>query len=219
VKVSGTHLLHAPRERVWEVLSDTGVLARSIPGCQRLERTGAEQFDARVFARVAAIDGVFEGRVTVSDRQAPASCTLRASGSGDPGTFEATAVVWLEDPGDGATRVIYDADAEVGGAIAGVGQRVLAGVAQRNAAVFLEAVDRYLAGTGEAPGAVGAAPGAVGAAPGAVAVPPGHPGDGRLAYSPGVHPAVGSRPQHLVFAALAGAAIALLAVLAGRRRS
>ena len=80
-----------------------------------------------VTAGVAAIKGTYAGEVSLSDKVAPSSLTMRASGAGAPGTIDADVKVQLAPSADGGTDLTYDADASVGGAIGGVGQRMLAG--------------------------------------------------------------------------------------------
>ena len=147
MKVAGEAVLHAPVEEVWTALNDANVLVRTIPGCERLEETGADAYRMTVTAGVASIKGSYDGEVRITDQQQPASFMLRASGSGAPGTVSADVLVTLDDAGDGSTRLRYDADAVVGGMIGGVGQRVLSGVAKKTAGEFFRNVDAVLAGS------------------------------------------------------------------------
>ena len=80
---------------------------------------------------VASIKGSYTGEVSFSDLVEPSSLTMRANGSGGPGTIDTTVAVVLTGLSDGSTRVDYDADAMVGGMVGGVGQRVLAGWPRR----------------------------------------------------------------------------------------
>jgi len=52
---------------------------------------------------------------------------MAVEGSGGPGFVRGNAAMQLSDV-DGGTRVSYDADVQVGGLIASVGQRMLGGV-------------------------------------------------------------------------------------------
>lgn len=214
MKVTGSHVLRAPRQRVWDALQDPAVLVATIPGCHELEATGADTYAARVHAGIASIKGTYDGRVQLGDQDPPNSYTLRATGSGGPGTIDATATVSLSEEDGGGTRVEYDADAVIGGAIAGVGQRVVAGVAKRNAATFFEAVDRHLAG--EVVGGREATPAVAGDAVDTAAVD----GDGARATVFRRPPEDPSAPDvvPLLLAALVGALIALAGVLVGQRR-
>ncbi|HEX6578522.1 MAG TPA: carbon monoxide dehydrogenase subunit G [Jiangellaceae bacterium] len=207
MKVNGSAVLHAPRERVWTALQDPAVLVRTIPGCQQLEQVGPDSYRATVTAGVASIKGTYSGDVRLSDQAEPDSFLLHASGAGAPGTVSADVRVTLAPTGDGTTRLDYDADAVVGGAIGGVGQRMLAGVARKTAGEFFAAVDDVLTGRAElAPAAV--PPAAEPAAVPAVAAP--------AVYTapPRQRPAV---PVGVVLGAVVvGALIALAGVLIGR---
>jgi len=227
VKVSGTHDLAAPPAQVWAALTEPAVLARTIPGALALERIGADEYRVTVEAGVASIRGVYDGVVALGDLDPHRGYTLRASGSGAPGTIDATCAITLTPAGAGGTRVTYEADAAVGGTVAGVGQRVLAGVAKRTAAQFFTAIDAELAAPTAAAPAAGepAGPGAAGpgaAGPGAAG--PGAAGNGGVPAPVGAVFAGRARAAPAPSAALAylvgavvGAAIALAGVLVGRR--
>jgi len=147
MKVNGTATLHGPVDAVWAALHDPTVLRRSIPGCDALETTGPDAYAMTVTAGVASIKGSYRGDVQLTDPLPPHTFVLRATGAGSPGTVSAAVTVNLADAGDGTTTLTYDADAVVGGAVGGVGQRVLAGVAKKMAAEFFKAVDADLTGT------------------------------------------------------------------------
>ena len=97
-----------------------------------------------VTAGVASVRGTYAGDVRLTDQRAPHGFTLRASGSGTPGTVAADVSVTLAADDNGTTLLTYDADATVGGMIGGVGQRLLATVAKRTAGEFFTAVDQVL---------------------------------------------------------------------------
>ncbi len=203
MKLSGTAKLSASPEQVWAALNDPAVLARTIPGCQSLEETAPDAYRMTVSAGVASIKGTYLGQVRISDRDEPASYVLRASGSGGPGTVSADCTVRLTAEGDGTT-VSYEADAVVGGVIAGVGQRVLSGVAKKMAGQFFSNVDDDLhAIATEAPGPPSGTVG--GLEPEGVVLSDRPWGDRNIP--------VDVRP--FLVGGVAGAAIALLGVLVG----
>ncbi len=145
MKINGTATLNAPRDRVWAALNDPAVLVRTIPGCEKLETVGDDRYAMTVTAGVASIKGTYLGDVALTDPQPPSTFTLKASGAGAPGTVNADVRVTLDETDDGRTLLSYAADAVVGGAVGGVGQRVLAGVAKKTAGEFFRAVDAVLA--------------------------------------------------------------------------
>ena len=149
MKIDGAAVLHATPERVWQAINDPTVLAGVIPGCRELNPMGENEFGLIVTLGVASIKGSYTGRVKLSDLDQPHSLTMRANGSGGPGTIDTAVAVRLTDNGDGSTGLAYDADAMVGGMVGGVGQRVLAGVAKKTAGQFFAAIDEVLTGARE----------------------------------------------------------------------
>ena len=222
MKVAGNATLHAPVEAVYQALKDPGVLVRTIPGCERLEQVGEDAYAMTVSAGVASVRGTYAGDVRLTDQRPPHGFVLRASGSGAPGTVSADVTVELAPGDDGTTLVAYDADATVGGTIAGVGQRLLSGVAKRTAGEFFTNVDQVLAGGGaeeeEVPGDATLA--TVGAATtrtegtGAPARPDGA-GAGPRVYTAPARPRAGIPGGDFAAGVVLGAAAALLGALVG----
>ena len=143
MNLDGSAVLSAPPEAVWAVITDPAVLARTIPGCERLQQVDEDSYTMVVTAGVGAVRGKYTGEVRLSDLSFPTSYVMHASGSGGPGSVKATVQIDLA-PSDAGTELTYSADAVVGGAVAGVGQRMITGVAKRMAAQFFAAVDREL---------------------------------------------------------------------------
>jgi uncharacterized protein len=146
MKVSGEATLHAPIDKVWSALNDPAVLVRTIPGCERLEATGPDSYRMVVTAGVSSIKGTYSGDVSLRDKKEPESFLMTAAGAGGPGTVNTEVRVTLADSGNGSTQLAYDADAVVGGMVAGVGQRMLASVGKKMAGQFFAAVDDVLTG-------------------------------------------------------------------------
>jgi hypothetical protein len=95
---------------------------------------------------VASIKGTYEGDVILTELDPPGSFALKVIGVGAPGTVGADVSFRLQESAAGGTDLSYEADAVVGGAIGGVGQRMLVGVAKKMAGQFFAAVDADLAG-------------------------------------------------------------------------
>jgi hypothetical protein len=129
VTLDGSYDLPVPRARVWAALLDPAILGRTLPGCERLEPTGPGEYRATVKVGVAAVKGTFEGTVRLADLEPPGRYRMSLEGSGHPGFVRGDAALELADV-PGGTRVSYRADLQVGGLIAGVGQRMLGGVAR-----------------------------------------------------------------------------------------
>ena len=210
MKISGTAVLNAPVEQLWAAFNDPGVLARTIPGCHVLHQVGPDAYKMTVTMGVASIKGTYEGDVILAEQDPPGSFVLKVIGVGAPGTVGADVLFRLQESASGGTDLSYEADAVVGGAIGGVGQRMLIGMAKKMAGQFFAAVDADLAGERvRVPVSV--------KEPDRASVPVGAISDGRPAFDG--HLAFEDRD--FLFGALTGAAIALAGVavgLAGRRR-
>jgi uncharacterized protein len=219
MKLSGSATLHAPAEQIFNSMQDPNFLVRTIPGCQQLQAVGPDEYQMTISAGVASIKGTYLGNVRMVDPVPPQAYTLKASAQSAVGTVDADARISLEDHGGGTTELRYDADAKIGGTIAGVGQRVLTGVARKMAGEFFAAVDRELTGAEAGPAAAGPAAAGAAVSAGAAGVPaPAAPAMGEVFRRPAAPPREGP-PAWLVALASAavGAAIALAGVVFGAR--
>jgi uncharacterized protein len=135
MKLEGSHDIPAPRQKVWEAFLDPARLKKAIPGCEKLEAIGPDEYKATMKIGVGGVKGTFEGKVKLSDKKAPDSYRLAVEGSGGPGFVRGETVITLGDA-EGGTRVAYTADVQVGGLIASVGQRMLGGVSKMMADKF-----------------------------------------------------------------------------------
>jgi uncharacterized protein len=213
VRISGAATLHASRADVWDALNDPAVLVATIPGCERLEEVAADSYTMTVSAGVGSIKGVYRGEVRLGDKEHPERFVLHAAGAGTPGTLSADVLVTLAEVEPTTTAVTYDADAVVGGLVAGVGQRMIAGVAKKTAAEFFGAVDAALSS--------GTKPEDVGASTGPAGTPTSRPGG---VFTAPTRPAGLAGGGSFRSGALVGAAAALVGALvggwlAGRRRT
>jgi len=140
MKIEGTHQLHAPRNRVYQLLTNPEVLKRCIPGCERLERTAENTYSATMKAGVGSIKGIFNGTVKLEDLRSPEHFRMVVEGKGTPGFLKGTGELDLEDQGQD-TLVHYSGDVQVGGTIASVGQRMIQATAKMTAAQFFTALE------------------------------------------------------------------------------
>ena len=213
MNLDGSAVLSADPDRVWSVITDPAVLARTIPGCETLEQVGDDEYRMNVSVGVGAIRGTYAGEVKLTDQQRPSSYVMHASGAGAPGNARATVTINLESAGDGQTNLTYSADAVIGGPVAGVGQRMITGVAKRMAGQFFKAIDDELTG---AVVPIAAAPSAVAAG---VAPPVAAPAAGGPAVFAGraAAAAPAGDVKTLALGAAGGALLTLIGVLVGYR--
>lgn len=143
MKVEATYSYPAPPARVWTRLLDAEALRTCIPGCKALEATGPDRWDATLEVGAGPVRGTYNGTVAIMDKREPVSYTLRVEGRGGPGFVKGTAQVTLAPSNEG-TRVDVIADGQVGGTVAGVGQRMLAGVARMLMGQFFDCLSAKL---------------------------------------------------------------------------
>ena len=143
MKIEGSHDIPAPRQKVWDAFLDPNRLRQAMPGCEKLEGVGTDEFKATMKIGVAAVKGTFEGKVRLSDKRPPDSYRMAVEGSGGPGFIRGETIITLSDV-EGGTRVSYSADVQIGGLIAGVGQRMLGGVSKMMADQFFNRMSELL---------------------------------------------------------------------------
>lgn len=136
MKLEGDYVFEASVPEVWSALFDPVILAAVMPGCEKLELVDG-QYVGEIKVKVGPIQGKFTGKVDLKDKDEPHSYTMVVDGRGAPGFIKATAGVKLAPEGAG-TRVTYDADAQIGGKIASVGQRLIEASARAIVAQSLE---------------------------------------------------------------------------------
>ena len=200
MKIAGHNVVSAPISQVWDAILDPRVLVATIPGCSRLETTGDHAYAMTVTAGVAAIKGTYDGSCSLTELQPHQSLVMKLSGAGAPGTVDATVDVRFEDLGGEGTRIVYEADAVVGGMVGGVGQRMLTSVSRRMAGEFFGNVGRTIAG-----GPVG------------VSTEPVVDGDRSMpsVYTDAARPGRAPRSNDFVQGLAVGAGLVLLGVVAG----
>jgi carbon monoxide dehydrogenase subunit G len=143
MRLQGRYRFKAPREAVWRVLLDPAALARALPGCQRLEEVAPDTYEATLKLGVASVKGTYSGRVTILDKVPPERYRMQVGGSGAQGFLSGEGLLTLAEA-DGRTVLTYDGEAQVGGLIAGIGQRMLGGVSKLLVRLFFRALAKQL---------------------------------------------------------------------------
>ena len=125
MKITGSHTLHLPRERAYQALQDPLILARCMPGCESLVKTGEDEYAMKMKMALAAVAGQFDGRIKIADANRPASFKLLVEGKGKIGHMKGEGLLTLTEPDAASTLVSFEGDVNVGGTIAAVGQRLI----------------------------------------------------------------------------------------------
>lgn len=143
--VEGEHTFPAPRAAVWELLQDPEVLQKAMPGARRLARTGDGTYEGVIRIGVGPVTAAeWSLSVELQDRVPPESYVMVIDSRGALGFTRGRASVRLEEDGPERTRMLYSADLQVGGKVAGVGQRLLDQVAKMMTRQGLDAMGKEL---------------------------------------------------------------------------
>ncbi len=135
--MTGEVQLPAQREVVWQKLNDPEVLKACIPGCEELNKDSDTAFRAVATTKVGPVKARFKGKVQLTDLDPPNG--YRISGEGDGGVAgfaKGGATVSLTDK-DGGTLLTYNVEAQIGGKLAQLGQRLINGAAKKVADEFV----------------------------------------------------------------------------------
>ncbi len=145
VLLFGQYSLPVSREVVYAALNDPDVLRECIPGCEELEVRSDGIFAAVVRLELGPLKTRFRGKVRLEDLDPPNS--YRISGEGDGGIAgfaKGGAALKLVPDDDGGTLLSYEAEANINGKIAQLGQRLIASTSKKIADRFFESLTNRL---------------------------------------------------------------------------
>ncbi len=146
MEMNGSRMIAADRETGWKHLNSAETLQACIPGCQELEGSPEEGFQATVVQKVGPVKATFKGEVTLQDVNAPESYKLVGEGKGGVAGFaKGGAVVKLTEV-EGGTELSYDVEAKVGGKLAQLGNRIVNGFAKKMVDAFFERFEAVVEG-------------------------------------------------------------------------
>ena len=159
MQMNDSQRIPASREKVWAALNDPLVLKQCIPGCQNLEMSSPTEMAATVVFRVGPVKATFGGKVTLSDLDPPNSYRISGEGSGGVAGFaKGGAAVRLESESPDMTILHYEVEAQIGGKLAQLGQRLIDSTAKKLAGEFFAAFGAVVGGSAEQQDQTDAAP-------------------------------------------------------------
>ena len=145
MNLTGTFTFNGPRQKVWDLLQDPTVLAKALPGTERLTLAGPDRYEGVMKVSIGPMTAAkFDVTVTLGDKAPPERFTMQIDGKGSVGFARGTASVELRDQAGNATEMHYTSDVQIGGRIASVGQRLIDSVSRMMMRQALEALDREL---------------------------------------------------------------------------
>ena len=148
--MSGEVQLSAPREEVWAKLNDAEVLKACIPGCEELNKVSDTEFQAVAVTKIGPVKAKFKGRVQLTDLDPPNGYKISGEGEGGVAGFAKGGATVVLTPKDGGTLLAYNVEAQIGGKLAQLGQRLVVGAAKKLADDFFQ---KFASAVGSAPAA------------------------------------------------------------------
>ncbi|MBZ0299321.1 MAG: carbon monoxide dehydrogenase subunit G [Anaerolineae bacterium] len=128
MNLSGTYTFDADQDIVWGLLMDPDVIARAMPGVDAFVpiENETDAWNAKAKINVAAVSGSYIGTIRMSEQQPPSQYRLTVNGEGQQSIIGGTVVIQLSyDADEGVTLLTWDAEANISGKLARIGQRVI----------------------------------------------------------------------------------------------
>jgi carbon monoxide dehydrogenase subunit G len=145
MKLEGNYKFEAAQDRVWAAFTSAECLQNAIPGCESMKEYEPGKYDAHLKIGIPAVKGSYSGKFEIVDAIPPNECRMVGEGSGTPGFVKCSTKLALKSEGS-ATIVTYDANLEIGGLIAGVGQRMIGGISKMLLNQFFKRMSKELDG-------------------------------------------------------------------------
>jgi len=140
MELKGERMLAADRDTAWEALNDVEVLKLCVPGCESITPSGENQYEVAMTAAIGPVKARFKGKMQLADIQPPRAYTLKFDGSGGAAGFaRGEARVELVEVAPRETKLVYVANAQIGGKLAQVGSRLIDAASGAMADKFFEA--------------------------------------------------------------------------------
>lgn len=143
MKLEGEYIFQAPPTKVWEAFQTPAQLKKALPGCERLEEKEPGKFDFLLKIGIAAVKGSYQGNFTIAESEPPRRTRLIGEGKGIPGFVKGEAVIEFS-PQEQGTRISYQGEVQVGGLMAGIGQRLIGGIARMMMENFFKSMEKNL---------------------------------------------------------------------------
>jgi len=145
MEMTGEQLVPAPQQQTWNALNDPEVLKACVPGCESIERSGNDEYQVLMVARIGPVSAKFKGKLALSDVRPPSSYSISFEGQGGAAGFaRGSAQVSLAPDGTG-TRLSYAVKANVGGKLAQIGSRLVDAAAKKVADDFFRTFNEKVA--------------------------------------------------------------------------
>ena len=144
MKVTGRYTLKASPQQVWDTITNPDKIKGCLPGCDRMEKTGENEYSATLSVGVGAVKGSYEAKITMIDLTPHSSYKMLVEGNGTAGFVRGEGDIKLNEHDNGGTVIHVEGDAQVGGTVALVGQRLMSTVSKQMMDRFFRCIGRSI---------------------------------------------------------------------------
>ena len=150
MKIDTNHSFKTDKTRLWNLLMDPAFIKRSMPGCEELRETETDKYDAIMKVGVGTVKGTYQAKIQIAEKSPTSSYKLDVEGSGSAGFVKGGATIQLADQEDGTVLMTLQGEAQVGGPIARVGQRLLDAASKFIVHEFFKQIEKEIRAAQEA---------------------------------------------------------------------
>ena len=144
MKVTGKYTLKASPQQVWDTVTNPERIKGCLPGCDRMEQTSENEYTATLSVGVGAVKGTYEAKITMVDLVPHSSYKMLVEGNGSAGFVRGEGDIKLDAQENGGTVILVEGDAQVGGTVALVGQRLMSTVSKQMMDRFFRCIGRNI---------------------------------------------------------------------------
>ncbi len=148
---SGTYTFEAERQAVWDLMMNPDAIASAMPGVDEFVPIEGEAnaWQAKAKISLAAVNGNYVGTIRMSEQEPPHQYRLTVNGEGQQSIIGGTVLIKMEyDEANQQTLLTWDAEANISGKLARIGQRVIKAAANMMSNRFFNNLAQQLS-TGE----------------------------------------------------------------------
>ncbi len=127
--LEGSEDLNLPRERVYQLLTDSSFIAKSLPDAEETKVVDDSNIEAKMKIKMSFLTAHMAVKLKIADKVPSQHARLYVDGSGSGSNMKIASDFDLE--GDTATKMKWAANAEITGVMAGIGSSIIKGFAEK----------------------------------------------------------------------------------------
>ncbi|HLE61792.1 MAG TPA: carbon monoxide dehydrogenase subunit G [Pyrinomonadaceae bacterium] len=147
MQVTGSTEIKAPRQKVWDYLTNPDFVSKCAPGLETMEVVEEnKKFKATGSVGLGNLKVHVSGDIEFVTMEAPNRAVMKGRGSAPGSAVEGTAEMKLRDGENGTTIMDWSADVNVLGTIASLASRMMGSMAQKLSGQFFDCVKSQIEG-------------------------------------------------------------------------